>query len=121
MKSIAIIFFLVLLTVTQTPLGQLLKLPVLIEHFYNHNQRDKISFLEFLYDHYSAEHKDADQKEDEQLPFKNSIQQNIGFATVPDVLINDFFFALEVPTKVMLQEFYIPQQHLCSIFHPPRL
>ncbi|WP_066406269.1 hypothetical protein [Flavisolibacter tropicus] len=120
MKSIAIIF-LFLLIVTQTPLGQILKLPVLIEHFYNHMQRDKISFLEFLQDHYSTEHNDADKAEDEQLPFKNIVQQNIGVAIMPNSIINDFYIDLEIPAKVMMQDIYIPQQHFGSVFHPPRV
>ena len=121
MRVIATIFFLVLLTVTQTPLGQLVKLPVLIEHFSKHKKQDGVSLLQFLTDHYSAKHNDADRSEDEQLPFKTVILQNPGFAIMPSIVKADLTLALNVPTKVTRQGFYTPQQHFCSIFHPPRV
>jgi hypothetical protein len=112
---------LVLLTLTQTPLGQLAKLPVLIEHYYKHKKQDGVSLLEFLKDHYAKGHNDADQSEDEQLPFKTLILQNIGFALVPGIVRIDFSINFDVPKKIILQGFCVPQQHLCSIFHPPRV
>jgi hypothetical protein len=77
--------------------------------------------LQFLTEHYSAKHDDADRSEDEQLPFKTVILQNLGFAIMPIIIKADLTLALHVPTKVTLQDFYTPQQHFCSIFHPPRV
>ena len=121
MRTIATIFLLGLLTTSQTPLGQLLKLPVLIEHFYKHKAQEGVSLTEFLNDHYSTEHNDSDQSEDQELPFKSLVLQNIGFAVLPHIFETDFVFAPDLPTKVMLQKFYTPQQHLYRIFHPPRV
>jgi hypothetical protein len=118
-KATAAILLLVL-TVTQTPMGQLLKLPLLIEHFYKHNKNDRVSLFKFLKEHYGAEHSDADRSEDKQLPFKTVIMQGIDFALLPGVVKADFSLILDVPKKVILQGFYIPQQDCYSIFHPPR-
>lgn len=111
----------ILLTVTQTPLGQVVKLPFLIEHFYKHNKLNGVSFLKFLNYHYGSDHNDADKSEDEQLPFKTVILQVIGSAIVPGILRTDYSLDFDIQTKVMLQHFYYPQQHLCNIFHPPRM
>ena len=121
MKSFAAIFLLSLSTFTQTPLGQLLKLPVLIEHFYKHQRNDRVSLWEFLNDHYSKEHNDGDRSEDEQLPFKTVVVQAVGVAIVPGIVKADVILNFDVPIKKMFSEIYTPQQHLCSIFHPPRV
>ena len=120
MKAAMSILLLVLLTTTQTPLGQLWKLPLLIEHFYKHNKQEGVSLLKFLIDHYSAQHKDADQSEDEQLPFKTVMLENVAFAIVPNILKIHFPLTFNIPIEIMLKEIYTPQQHLCAIFHPPR-
>jgi hypothetical protein len=70
MKKGVTIFLLVSMVSLQTPVGQLLKLPLLIEHFIKHQQQDGVSLLAYLQDHYSEDHHDADLPEDEQLPFK---------------------------------------------------
>ena len=121
MKPVTAIFLLLLLTITQTPLGQLLKLPSLIEHFYKHQRNDGITFSKFLSDHYSKEHNDADRSEDDQLPFKTMIIQAIGVAIVPGIVKADVALDFDVPLKVMVSDTYTPQQHLYSIFHPPRM
>lgn len=121
MRTATTIFLLVLFTATQTPLGQLLKLPVLMEHFYKHKKQEGTSLLEFLSDHYATAHNDADQAEDETLPFKTLLLPGIGVALLPEVAKTDFALAFGIPAKVMLQQCYSSQQHLSRIFHPPRL
>jgi hypothetical protein len=121
MRTIATILLAALLTLTQTPLGQLMKLPVLIEHFCKHKRCDGVSLLGFLNDHYTSKHNDADQSEDERLPFKTIIVQHISIAVMPSVSKTDFSLCFDIPAKLMLPDFYTPQQHLCSIFHPPRV
>ena len=98
-----------------------MKLPVLIEHFCKHKLHDGVSLLEFLNDHYTSEHNDADQQEDERLPFKTTILQQVDVAVVPGVVKTDFSASFETLTESMLPDFYTPQQHLCSVFHPPRV
>ena len=60
---------------TQTPLQQVLKLPVLVAHFSEHRIRSQgeISFLEFINHHYFTTHPDdGDTDRDKQLPFHTS-------------------------------------------------
>ncbi len=56
-----------------TPLGQLLKLPVLVEHFAEHRRENPdISVFGFVVLHYfSGNVRDADYERDMQLPFKS--------------------------------------------------
>ena len=121
MRTFAAIFLLVLFTTTQTPLGQLVKLPLLVKHFYKHQQQEGMSLAKFLNNHYTAVHTDADQAEDEQLPFKSWLSPSMSYALLPEAVKIDFALALVVPAKVILQEYYIPQQQLARIFHPPRV
>ena len=121
MRTGVTIFFLVLLVSVQTPVGQLFKLPLLIEHFIKHQKQDNVSLLGFLQEHYSSDHNDADLPEDEQLPFKNITFFTIGFAIVPCVVKSQVFVPLIADKKVIFRDTYAPQQHLGSIFHPPRV
>jgi hypothetical protein len=121
MKIAVTILLAILLTFTQTPLGQVLKLPFLVEHFYKHKTQNHASLLEFLIDHYSKEHNDADRSEDKRLPFKSVILQNMGFAIVPNIPKADFSLTVDDAKKMILPGFYVPTQHLCRIFHPPRV
>jgi len=105
----------------QTPVGQLFKLPLLIEHFIKHQKKDGVSLIGFLDDHYSSNHNDADLPEDEQLPFKNIKFYAIGYAIVPAVIKTNIIGSLIVDKKVIFPETYALQQHLGSIFHPPRV
>ena len=120
MKSGFTIFLLTLLVFIQTPAGQVLKLPVLIEHFINHKKQDNVSFIGFLKDHYSSNHNDADQREDEQLPFKNIKFFTMGYAIVPALVNTQVLIHLAADKKLIFPDSYAPQQHLASIFHPPK-
>ena len=119
MRFIASIF-LALLVFIQTPLGQLFKLPVLVEHFSKHQDRDGTSLLAFLEEHYSPGHNDSDLPEDKELPFKTINFNTIGTAIVPGSIKASAYVPETSNTKVSFRHAYAPQQHLCNIFHPPR-
>ena len=121
MKIATAIFLLVLMVSIQTPVGQLFKLPLLIEHFIKHQKQDGVSFISFLDDHYSSNHNDADLPEDEQLPFKNITFYSVGYAIVPRVIKTNAIGPLPANKIVSSPQTYTPQQHLGSIFHPPRV
>ncbi len=120
MKQAATIFFLVLIISTHTQLGQLFKLPLLIEHYIKHQKQNGVSLLDFLAEHYASNHRDADLHEDEQLPFKN-ITMHSNYAIVTP--FNQTFVSVRLPAgqKVSFTSKYIPQQYLDSIFHPPKV
>lgn len=73
-RKISAIFFLTVILVSQTPLQQVLRIPLLISHFQEHNSIQKnISFIDFFRIHYLSGHpEDDDFDRDEQLPFRSA-------------------------------------------------
>ena len=119
MKTAGSIFLLILLVSTQTPVGQFLKLPVLIQHYVKHQKQQSISFFDFLADHYSTDHRDADLPEDEQLPFKNIDLLTVSFTIVPWTVTTVLILSLRTDRKIIYEETWLPQQYLQQVFHPP--
>jgi hypothetical protein len=74
MRRAISILFLSLSLLAQTEFHQLLKIPVLIQHFIEHCEKDaNTSLIAFLKEHYSAfDERDADYDRDMELPFKSS-------------------------------------------------
>ena len=72
-KRLASFILLCTFLLTATGFNQLLKLPVLLEHFTEHKAENKsISFAKFLYMHYLGyDMNDNDQDRDSSLPFKS--------------------------------------------------
>jgi hypothetical protein len=121
MKNAAAIFLVILLMSVQTPLGQFLKVPLLIEHYIKHQKQDGISFTSFLKDHYAPDHNDGEMPEDEQLPFKELAFQNIGFAIFAPLIQTEVLLPLKAEKRIVFSDGTHPQKHLMSIFHPPRI
>ena len=121
MRTVATLFLLVLLVSIQTPIGQLFKLPVLFEHFITHQKQDGVCLIDFLQEHYSNDHNDADLPEDEQLPFKSITFYATGYAIMPGVIRTTMFVPPPSDKKISFSDTYKPQQHSGSIFHPPRV
>ncbi|MFY8004133.1 MAG: hypothetical protein ACOVNR_04795, partial [Chitinophagaceae bacterium] len=71
----AIAYFLSLIYLfAATEASQLLKIPLLIKHYQNHQLEKKVSFIGFLKQHYvDAFEYDADYQQDLQLPFKTPV------------------------------------------------
>ena len=67
--SLLLLYFLV-----NTELRELVRLPILFEHFSEHKQRNKhVSFSDFIVLHYFSGHvKDPDFERDQQLPFRGT-------------------------------------------------
>ena len=105
----------------QTPLGQFLKLPLLVEHYLKHQKQEGISFVDFLEDHYASDHKDADQPEDEHLPFKNMTVNNLGYAILAPSIQTTVAYFKPAEKKISSNQNYTPQLHLKNIFHPPQV
>jgi hypothetical protein len=72
MKRIIALTFLTFFLISLTEVQQLLKLPILVEHFSEHHEKDtKITLWKFLCMHYSSETiNDGDFEKDSKLPFK---------------------------------------------------
>ena len=129
MKKIIAISFLFIFLCANTEIGQLLKLPNLIEHFFEHHDHEderNISFLDFVKSHYNDNHKHSDtDKHDEHqnLPFKtinthvNTViafenQSTISFRKPISIAINN--------TVPYHREFYTSDVFAC-IWLPPKL
>jgi hypothetical protein len=128
-KKIIAISFVVLFLCANTEIGQLLKLPNLIEHFTEHHHHDDdhaISFLDFVKNHYNDNHKHSDtDKHDhhQNLPFK-TINTNtntvIAFENQPTVLFRKPINVVVNNTVPFSQNFYISSV-FASIWLPPKL
>jgi len=124
-KAISIFFFfLYLLSVTEA--HQLLKIPIIFQHFAEHSSADNnINFLQFLGMHYfNGDPKDGDYERDMKLPFKTSSDCVI---SVVSVTVPDTYFIIspiEMPSAknefFNRDDFFTPREILCNIFQPPK-
>lgn len=125
MKKRGILFvLLVILTVNSLSLQQLFKVPVLIVHFFEHQERNEsITFLEFLSMHYwGNDIDDNDQDRDMQLPFKKADLDHSSqtfFMQLSTELVAEHFSLESVYT--VLEPQHHTSSHSGSLFKPPRL
>lgn len=127
LKKVTAILFLSIYLFTSTQLKELLKLPLLIEHFIEHKQQDTgISFMEFLSMHYAHGNvKDADYEKDMRLPFKsaeNPSGVSLSFYLLAPIVKQDFIIHF---TEKQLQfpryNFTASSAYLSAIWQPPRI
>lgn len=125
MRKILSILFISLYIIGGTELGQLLKLPLLVQHYMKHKVcDDSITFLDFLDEHYGHGNvMDGDYEEDMKLPFKKTESdftqvQHVNLCSselrMPGVV--EMYF--EKP--VMVFHCYLPLMYLDAIWQPPR-
>lgn len=102
---------------------QFYKLPILIEHYNEHQQRQNVSFIDFLEMHYWGEDlNDNDTDRDMQLPFKH-----ISSASFQLVFVPADKPAFYIPFNIGFSEFRIipytsnlySNPALFSVFRPP--
>ncbi|MBP7274287.1 MAG: hypothetical protein KA974_10615 [Saprospiraceae bacterium] len=125
-RAVAILFLSIYLFAT-THLGELLKFPLLIEHYYEHKAQDNsITFLGFLEMHYAHGNvKDADYDKDMKLPFK-SINFDIGkivyyFQPQLSFTFKKPFFIAVHKQKFPRTSVHISSSYLDAIWQPPCL
>jgi ABC-type Zn2+ transport system substrate-binding protein/surface adhesin len=127
-KTIAISFLLIFLC-ANTEIGQLLKLPNLAEHFFEHHDHEdehNISFLDFVKSHYNDNHKHSDtDKHDEHqnLPFKTlntNVNTVIAFENQPSIIFNKPISIAINNTVPYHKKFYTSNVFAC-IWLPPKL
>lgn len=123
MRRITAIFFFTIVLVSQTPLQQLLKLPVLFQHYMEHKDPANLSFLDYIEEHYfNGNPRDEDYPRDQQLPFRTAgviligttvdlpVQASVEPAPVVYV---DRSYSLELSTS-------FTSRHASEIWQPPR-
>jgi len=127
LKKIITIFFLIIYLFSVTEARQLLKLPVVFQHFAEHQQEDKnISFFHFLCIHYlHGSPMDKDHDRDMQLPFKTSSEFALSVVPVlmTDVATNTLSPQLFIISNDFLHtnDSFISSEFGCNIFQPPRV
>ncbi len=124
MRKISAILFLTVLVFSQTELHQILKLPILVQHYFEHKAESKdISLSQFIVLHYfSGDPVDDDYARDMQLPFKtNDCLQVITSIVVPEEIV--FELPFETPLIKDFPKFHndwIESSYAKSIFRPPQ-
>lgn len=127
-KYVSIFLLAVYMLSTNSELLELVKLPILVEHFIEHKQWDpRISFLKFMYIHYFEDNDDnkyGDQARDMQMPFKTTCHSSVeqvgfiipspDFAVIPRTIFKDR------KQKLFADPSPYSSQYLSSIWQPPR-
>lgn len=125
-KTISILFVLIYL-LAETETAQLLKLPVLFQHFAEHKRENKdVNFLAFLHNHYlQGNKKNSDYDSDMKLPFK---KLTFAVSAISHICIpppNCFAIVCPVtkvePMAITTPDLFTPYSILSSIWQPPRM
>src|SRR6202035_713813 len=127
MKSLISISFIFLYLFSTTELGELLKLPLLVHHYFEHEEEhDHISILSFLKEHYAELHKtESKQHADhhKQLPFKS---HDHGFISGNTSIVPRTFNVTESVVLNRVKSVSFPKESafhshfLSDIWQPPR-
>ena len=124
MKKVISILLLSLYLVSTTELYQLLKMPLLIEHYIQHkNLNSKISFAAFLKAHYDHPVKDNDYSQDQKLPFvSHEIPLSVIFTINPILdfkCIRKEYSPIGIK-KILYKKDLYNKEILNSIWEPPK-
>lgn len=125
MKKAIAIFFLLTYLFGSTDASQLIRLPLLVNHYIRHKHEDhSLTILSFLKMHYVGQQPlDSDYQQDMQLPFKTSVDAFLSapptiLPVAPQLLLND---PVIVRVKYSLLNDQIPLYIFPrSIFQPPK-
>lgn len=123
-KKYISISILVIYMISSTELSQLLRIPLLIEHFIEHNQDgNQLSIGDFFHMHYiEKQHMDADYDKDMQLPFKTAdgnTMQAMAFLPFCYSFLKAKPLYIE-SVKFAYHSLFIEDAYLSSIWQPPR-
>ena len=122
MRKAHIYILFLLFILHNTALNQLLKLPVLITHFFEHRQGNRdLSVAEFLCMHYNGE-KDHDPT-DKKLPYKQVDVHTLQHSFVPlakVIAIRQQEYQPCVINYPVLKDNYLPDPARDALFRPPR-
>lgn len=123
MNKLIVYFLISVFMCANTSIGQLLKIPNLIEHFKEHKNElnnDSISFIDYIVSHYS---KDSETSHDhENLPFKtydNSASTLYVFSTITYQILT--IKPLITSKKKFFYNKFFKSKSITSIWLPPKL
>lgn len=124
MKKRAAYIFLAIYLIGATELHQLLKMPLLLEHYKEHKlDNGNLSLISFIYQHYVGDDGNAnDDQKDQNLPFKSAhfqMQNTVVFSVfkyeIPKIFVNNIRSVWPV-----MQSNSLSTIALGSLFRPPR-
>jgi hypothetical protein len=127
LKKVASICIAVTLFVFSTGLQELAKLPVLFQHYFEHQTlNQEITFTNYVWDHYNnVPHTDADQDRDSQLPFKSMDKSGTGLVIL-DIMPGNAY-PINVLSQILLitpsiyAGHHIPDAAGGKIWQPPKV
>lgn len=127
MNRLLAIFFLFTFLSANTAFGEVLKLPLLVHHYFEHTQEDKSeTIFDFLVQHYSGNinhHHHNKDTEHDHLPFKtlnSHATQVISIIPQPILSVSQLIYELDdVKISSHNQQNY-SNAYLKSIWQPPR-
>lgn len=125
MRKILVIVLVGIHLTGNTEVGQLLKLPQLVSHYFQHHRQDRdISFVEFIFMHYWGDDgTSADDDFDSKLPCHNAVHNTIALVYSPmtqDIIPETLAHQRTVEYNSRL-EAGIPSKHVLLILQPPKL
>jgi hypothetical protein len=109
-----------------TSLQELVKLPVLFQHFFEHKEiNQQITFANFLIDHYNdIPHTDNDEERDNQLPFKSldtsTTANTIAIHNFQELSLNLATIPLPMDKMTTRDDHFAGNYHY-SIWQPPKV
>lgn len=110
--------------VGNTEVGQVFKLPRLLDHFKKHHQQNpSVSFIDFIIMHYAGDDgTSSDDDQDQQLPCHNLHHNTMGMVYSPMVktLPDNNIFLWETRSYISYFSGPIPTIPLTILLQPPR-
>jgi len=129
MKKWLAICFLTIYIASATEVVQLLRFPLLIEHYFEHKAKSpQLSVLEFLKIHYNGDHlenhpHDDDFEEDQKLPFMMHTASYYAVFVCPptiEVEMHNISLPKQHTTTPICNDRFIDDTFLGSIWQPPK-
>ncbi len=129
MKKWFAICFLTIYIASATDFAQLLRFPLLIEHYFEHKTKNpQLSVIEFLEIHYNGDHlenhpHDDDYDEDQKLPFMMHTASYYAIFVCPptvEVEIHNSSIPRKINTTTIRNDQFIDDTFLNSIWQPPK-
>jgi len=122
MSRILSISFLILYINSNTEFHEMLRLPILLEHYSHHKQKvANISFWDFLVMHYNSNV--SHDSDDNQLPFKDpghSFTASTIALPIHKMVLKETITPAKTDHSFFYSETFIAS-HLSDIFQPPRI
>lgn len=127
MKRLLAIFFLFTFLSANTAFGEVLKLPMLVQHYLEHTSEEKdVTIFKFLVQHYT-EGENHDHRENhnhhDQLPFKaidGHFSSVVFIAASPSIVISHNTLVVTVVKLPAYSQQNYSNTYLNSIWQPPR-